>query len=305
MISGKNGFLSKYIRWEKTKFWTRHEKVQQAEPTEDVSNLDGRLHAVLFNAIKGRFSIELANVYDALIYAGASDSDISILQDDGKPAIIRSSGTQNRFVDGPATLGGLESAVDSIRQRANSNDRLFVYVTNEGNLVNFQSLVKSCNGSISEKQFEQIMQDLPVNFGLFYFTQCFGGGFAERMGYGRNIGMSIASRNETSRASGDSSVGNYFTYRLLDFIAKPGVTIGSAFDSTVNNTYCETCRKIFEIDNGDPFWMLPPMTPLQEVPQLRWQNADPSQLYLGQNAALATSKGKEIIKRAYLTLISR
>ena len=305
MGPGIDRFLSKYLRREKTRFWTRHEKVQQAEPTEDVSNLDGRIHAVLFNAIEDEHSFELARVYDALIDAGASDSDISILQDDGKPARIRSFGTQNRFVDGPATIGGLESAVDSIRQRANSNDRLFVYVTNHGGLVKWQSIVKSYDGTISEEQFERIVQDLPVNFGLFYFTQCYSGGFAERMGYGRYIGMSVASRNKKSKANGDPSVGIYFTYRLLDFIAKPSVTIGSAFDLTVNTTYCETCREIFEIVYDVPVWRLPPMPPLPEVPQLRWQNANPSQLYLGHNTGLATSKREEIIKRVYLTLISR
>ena len=38
------------MRREKGRFWTRYDKVQQAEPTEAVSNLDGSLYAVLFNA---------------------------------------------------------------------------------------------------------------------------------------------------------------------------------------------------------------------------------------------------------------
>jgi hypothetical protein len=58
------------MRREKGRIWTRYDKVQQAEPTEVVSNLDGSLYAVLFNSNEGRHSHDLRLVYHSLINAG-------------------------------------------------------------------------------------------------------------------------------------------------------------------------------------------------------------------------------------------
>ena len=139
------------MKREKGRFWTKYDKVQQAEPTEVVSNLDGSLYAILFNANEGAHSHDLRLVYHSLIDAGVSDADISVLEGDGR--------TKNRFVDKSATTRNLDSVVDSIRQKATPNDRLLVYVTNHGFLENGQCNVKSYDGTIWEKDFEQMMQE--------------------------------------------------------------------------------------------------------------------------------------------------
>ena len=112
------------MRRKKGRFWTKYDNVQQAEPNEVISNLDGSLYAILFNANEGPHSRDLRLVYGSLIDAGVSDSDIFVLEADGR--------TQNRFVDAPATIRSLESTVNSIRRKANPSDRLFVYITNHG-----------------------------------------------------------------------------------------------------------------------------------------------------------------------------
>jgi len=254
------------MRIEKGRLWTRYNKIQQAEPTERVSNLDGSLYAVLFNANQGIHSRNLALVYHSLIDAGVSDANISVLEGEGI--------TQNIFVDKPATIKSLDSVVDSIRQKATPNDRLLVYVTNYGSIVNGQCKVEAYGGTIWEKDFEQIMQNLPINFGLFYFGQCSSKGFAERMGYGRNIGISNVLREEEAlgqRGTGlVKSIGSHFTHYLFPKILKKGITIEQGFDSAVKKT------SIFR-------FLLDPINHnlSDEIPQLRWQNADPSQLYLG------------------------
>ena len=258
------------MKREKGRFWTRYDEVQQAEPTEEVSNLDGSLYAVLFNANEGPHSHDLRLVYHSLIDAGVSDVDISVLEGDGR--------TQNRFVDEPATTRNLDFVVDSIRQKATPNDRLLVYVTNHGGLVNGQCNVEAYDGTIWEKDFEQMMQDLPTNFGLFYFAQCHSGGFVERMGYGRNIGMSNALREEKS--NGQSKFGpfklrgNHFTHYLFPRILKNGITIEQGFDRAVKRDTSKL-RILTEPINFNMG---------VETPQLRYQNADPSQLYLGSTS---------------------
>jgi hypothetical protein len=191
------------------------------------------------------------------------DTNISVLEGNGR--------TQNRFVDKPATVRSLDSVVDSIRQKATPNDRLLVFVTNHGNLVNGQCNVNAYDNTISEKDFEQMMQDLPTNFGIFYFAQCYSGGFAERMGYGRNIGISNASREENSNARG-KDIGANFTRYLFPTILKASQTIENAFDRAARR------------DTGMWNWIIHPITINTEHPQLRYQNADPSQLYIGSTS---------------------
>lgn len=263
------------MRVESDRGETKFDKVQQAEPTEIVSNLDGSLYVVLFNANEGRHSYDLRQVYHSLIDTGVSDADISVLEGDGR--------TQNRFVDKPATTRGLDSVVDSIRQKASPNDKLLVYVTNHGNLVNGQCNVKTYDGTIWEKDFEQMMQDLPTNFGLFYFAQCHSGGFAERMGYGRNIGMSNADRNGES--NGNIQVGAYFTHFLFPNILVPGKNIETAFDEAVFEDTSRTRMNEFGRIEGKIYpYKEDEIGSALEIPQLRWQNADPSQLYLGSTS---------------------
>ena len=260
------------MRIEKGKFWTKYEKIQQAESTEKVQNLDGTLYAVLFNAKEGRHSYDLQLMYNSLINAKVSDLDISALEGDGK--------TRNRFVNKSATIEDLDSVVDSIRQRANLNDRLLIYLTNQGYLVNNQCNIESYDGLIYEKDFEQIMQDLPVNFGLFYFAQCHSGGFAQRMGYGRNIGMSNAGMKEESYGHMDN-VGSYFSHFLFSNVLNSKKVIEQAFDEAVYET--TSIERINNIGLREGFRYPCPERIKEsgsETPQLRWQNADPLRLYL-------------------------
>jgi len=60
------------MRRKKGRFWTKYDNVQQAEPNEVISNLDGSLYAILFNANEGPHSRDLRLVYGSLIDAGVS-----------------------------------------------------------------------------------------------------------------------------------------------------------------------------------------------------------------------------------------
>lgn len=251
-------------------FETQFEKVQQAKPTNSISNITGgSLYAVLFNAREGPHSHDLRFVYHSLIDAGVSDENILILE---------GSGRRNRLVDMAATAKNLDSAVSSIRKKSNSKDRLLFYVTNHGFLRNRQCYIKTEDGFISEQDFEKMMQDLPVNFGVFYFSQCYSGGFAERMGYGNNIGMSNVTRKEESFGRWDKGVGACFTWFLFPEILIPRRTIETAFDEAVfENTSPE---RLFHKRGRKEGRVYPRGKRAIKTPQLRWQNANPSKLCL-------------------------
>lgn len=246
----------------KAKLWAN--KVRQAEPTETVENRAGSIYAVLFNAYEGKafrgdklagaFFNDMTLVYNSLIRAGVPTSNISALEGDGQ--------THHRFVKHPAKLRSLDRVVDSIRQKATADDMLLVFVTNHGNLVNGRCNVNAYRGHIWEEDFQKVMTDLPVNLGVFYFAQCFSGGFAERMGYGRNIGISESGRNEPGIANYD---GIPFTQNLFPRLLNPKTTISDAFDHAAQRTF-------FEVNIGRHDEI--------PTPQLRWQNANPSRLYL-------------------------
>jgi hypothetical protein len=244
----------------KARFWTAYDKVQQEEKTDIINNLKGKLYAVLFNGNEGRHSYDVGLTYTSLINSGVDDKDIGVLEGDGK--------TKNRFVDRPATVKDLECMVDKVRQKSTTNDRLLVYVTNHGILENGQCGVQAHDGIMWEKDFEKIMQDIPVNFGVYYFSQCFSGGFAERMGYENNIGISSTNKKTPAYGTGKKT-GSDFTNYLFPNILKSDHTIEEAFDKAVK---CDT-------------WLwygaLCPGCINSEIPQLRYQNAIPSELFLG------------------------
>lgn len=261
------------MRKEKGRFWTRYDNVQQVEPTEVVSNLDGSLYAVLFNS--GKFkadSLDIKLAYHSLIDSGANDQNIRVLEGCGR--------TENRFDDNSATAKNLESAIDSVRQIAQPKDRLLVFITNHGSLVNGQSNFSTYDGLIWEADFEKMIQDLSINFGLFYFAQCHSGGFAERVGYGKNIGMSNVLREETAHGLDQSLCGliaprgAHFNHYIFPQVLRAGVTIERAFNMAVkrNTSRLRFLTQPLNCNIGT------------ETPQLRWQNADPSQLYLGSTS---------------------
>ncbi|MFH2028211.1 MAG: hypothetical protein ABIJ08_03670 [Nanoarchaeota archaeon] len=102
------------------------------------------------------------------------------------------------------------------------------------------------------------------------------------MGYGRNIGMSNTHREGLSH--GSIYVGNFFTNFLFPGILCEGVTIENAFDCAV---YEDTSFIKARLNmRGYVFDLYSGCESYHDLPQLRWQNADPSQLYLGSPPSL-------------------
>lgn len=251
------------MREEQKNFWYKYEKKQQEIKQEEIINKKGKLYSVLFNANEDSTgsSQSIRYIYNKLLASNNKDEDIFVLEGDGK--------TKNRFVNQPATLKSLDSVINNIRNKSTSDDKLLVYVTNHGFLKNGLSYVRAYDSNISEKDFQSLMEDIPNNYGVFHFTQCFSGGFAQRMGYNNNIGISNASKEQWSIGlKKHPDINTYFLYKN---IFKPNISIENAF------------TKASKIETG--FWLrgIYKLIGNSTTPQLRWQNADPSKLFLNNN----------------------
>ena len=250
----------------KKKLFTNSDKIEQEHPTQVINNLDGELYAILFKGPFPEFYNDFGLVYDSLLNSRVPDSNIILLDS-----------CVNRNRGYPATLEGIEDAVNSLREKVKTNDRFFFHTITHGDYRNKQAYFCGENSKIFEKDFEKIMQDLPFNFSLFYFAQCYSGPFAERMGYGSNIGMSNAAKRKSvsKRDFQKWSSNDFFTKHLFPGLLKKGKTIEHGFD--------DASWKMHNL----PYFLLgliyPPSilpNPAWQKPQLRWQNADPSKLHL-------------------------
>ena len=134
------------------------------------------------------------------------------------------------------------------------------------------------------------MQNLPVNFALFYFSQCKSGDFAKKMGDTNYIGLSSVNEKESSWSKPEYfGPGNFFTRFLIPNILDPKMSIEQAFDKTISK-YNFLTRLYFGISKKEGYFF-PTMNKSErefvlspQTPQLKWQNANPSQLYLNYNS---------------------
>lgn len=249
------------MRKETGNLWLKYNKTQQKESTEKVTNKSGNLYSILFSSGNDFGCLnDIGYIRFHLLKQGIPSSDILMLQYDGD--------SPNEGVVAPATRKGLETTLDMIRQRASSRDRLLFVVSDHGGYVNGQCCFGTHDEPLYEEDFEKIIQDLPVNFAVFYFASCYSGGFAERVGQGRNIGISNSTRKKQGYGFGEN-VGNLFTRKLFPRLLLPNQTIEKAFDSAI----LRHTNLPYRIITFNYF---------AETPQLRWQNADPSELYLGK-----------------------
>ncbi|MGV8162071.1 MAG: hypothetical protein ACP5N2_01915 [Candidatus Nanoarchaeia archaeon] len=286
------------MRTEKGRFWTRYDKVARNASAKDVNNKIGSLYAVLFNAQAGPHHEDIAKAFNSLKNAGVSNSNIFYMENKGNL-------DKNIY---PATAESLDSVISTIKQIATSNDRLLVFTTGYGFLDKGLSTLETHNGKLNEQEYQEILKDLPFNFVVSYSAQNDSRGFAERMSEGKYIGISSVKKGEEAigtqkhpikrMVAADEKI-EYkftqavnFTHFLIPELLNPGVTIEQAFDRAVyeNTSFLRVALGIGQHDT------LGPMHPVhygKETPQLIWQNADPSKLYLGLPNYLKTRQAMQ------------
>ncbi|MDD5192492.1 MAG: hypothetical protein PHH54_06435 [Candidatus Nanoarchaeia archaeon] len=210
-----------------------------------IENVPGNLYAILLNAYPREHSQNITINYLGLLNQGVNKNNIFVLEGEGI----------GLCVDLPATRAGLETAISSIKDKIKSNDRLYFHVTNHGG-INEKGLseVNLYNDKIDEADFSRLVRDINCNFGVFYFSQCHSGGFAETIARENEdfIGISNARKSRLSRRR-EVTV---FTPPLINKLFETGTTVWDAFLDAADKT--------------DP----------EDSPQLYFRNANPMKLSL-------------------------
>lgn len=264
------------MREEHKRFWYRYDKVQQGESVENIIDKGGATYAVLINTRIGDdifpFAADLGYAHDCMVKSGIPNENIVILEGDDK--ISLSKGAL------PATSKNLEEILESMRSTITEEDTFvfgfFGHSTIQDPWIRFKLpdpevyysdfLPRTADTSTRViKDFSKMLRSIKSNYSVYYFSQCHGGGFAKEVGIGNGIGISSCTRKQDAWGPQREDEGNYFNRPLFQKLFERGVTIESAFEYAAAH-YINPVRILTKI----------------VTPQLFWQNADPSTLYLGR-----------------------
>jgi len=262
------------MRIEKGRFWNRYNKVQQAESTATVNNSLGKLYVILVgdSPDNAKSFIELNQLYDVLIRSRVDVSTISILKG-------------NSNASDSASRLNLERELSQLRKLVSYEDKFLFYIATHGTFLDDGSpgILLPNKETITPLEFTIMASDMPYNYGIFYFGNCLGGEFAEAIGYHNNIGISpvqgasklVEDSFETAKKKAKRigainyihpDKGDHFANDLFYFLFDKKLSIERAFDRSV--------------EINATILPMPYACPGRITPQLRWQNADPAQLYL-------------------------
>lgn len=111
-----------------------------------------------------------------------------------------------------ASSQGVKRLFKELSSKVNENDAVFFFNFNHGDLKYMNPLqnestlfverVKEKNEivkkEIGEIELSLAVKELKNKYGVYCFPQCYGGGFAKRMGEGNGIGMSVSRANEVA-----------------------------------------------------------------------------------------------------------
>lgn len=212
---------------------------QIAEVKKEEDN--GKTYALLINGswndLFHNFSGEIDHIHNSLIKSGMQESEIYIV-----------SPQKNNN-----SKSGLEIAIKDLSEKVKPNDRFLLYVTNHGGkewvILPFgESIIKLGNDTINETQFAEQIERINSNYSVMVFSQCYSGGFAERLGRGNNIALSESRASRTSNGIDKSSYSKYFFPALLgdlpeaeiERVDKDGnrvISIEEALDYTSKNDF--------------------------------------------------------------------
>lgn len=197
-----------------------------------------------------RFEKNLLLAYLVLLENGFQRDNIYTLKSNGENNLFYS-------VDGPATREAIAAVFKHLSKIVGSQDSLFVFTTDHGKKsevtirdsdkqasMSLSTLILFNNEEINEMEFASWIEKINPREGVAIFTQCYSGGFAERITNERFVTIASASRDQVSYDNGDDQ-GCFFRPFLTAFRGKKAdtnkdgkISLKEAFDySLENNPY--------------------------------------------------------------------
>lgn len=164
----------------------------------------------------------------------------------------------------PSSKKHLKEVLNQLSRDVSPEDAFFMYALCHGEkelqvLPLGQSILSLDEGSVGERELEELLSDLHPDHSITFFNNCYSGGFAQRLGKSRNIAISTSRRNKTTNAWGGVAIerkfGKYASPFSLFFfstlrgqmpngenIPLQAATVEQAFDFAASRQHSERYR---------------------------------------------------------------
>ena len=218
----------------------------------------GRAYSVKLKTEEGKFEpvIDTPRKKHGLIVFGSGDAKFNEIVSDTSDLVYRalkdrSYNDDNLYILGekeylkegldchilPSSKKQLVEVLQHLYKDVSCDDSFFMYIFNHGFktggiLPIGQSVFSLDEGIVREEELEELLSDLHPNYSITYFNNCFSGGFALRLGKGRNIAISTSKKSKvtlgrcrTEESPGISSLFTHFFYS-----SSKDASIDEAFD---------------------------------------------------------------------------
>lgn len=254
----------------------------QSEETINPANV----HALLINGgsadkINHNFSGQLSSLYSLMTNNGVLPKNICVIDYSGE--------NKGKGINFQANNLGLERAINYLSKTVNTNDILLSHVTNHGMkqggllplgkslmLVN-NSLTHPC--MISDETYSGLMKRINSKHKIMTFGQCYSGGFADKIGKDKDIGIS---GNRSSRIRSCFSEDDFISKSFYPSIfGQVNESQRREIDKNANGRI--DVREAFEYAAKQDFFANSYMslTPFKNTPQMFYgNNVNPSGLSL-------------------------
>lgn len=208
-------------------------------------------------------------VYRTLREHGYDDENLYLLEGERNPS--------KRFSchSLPSSKEHLRVVLDHLYRDVTSKDAFFMYVLTHGGTtgvilpIGQSTFSLDSGGTVREKELEELLSDLHPDHSLTYFNSCHSGGFARRLGKGRNIAISTSRKDKvTSGWVGteiEKTVGSYaspftlFFYSALtnqmpngENLSLKNISIEKAFDYAASRQHTTKDARIGGFGKNTP-----------------------------------------------------
>jgi len=158
----------------------------------DRGMYDKKYAVIVSGSDDARYRENITLAYRTLLSNGFTPGNIFVLEAEGKKE-----GYYPYSITAPASKQNLKSLIESLHEKVDENTTFVMYVTGHG-VRNEESeiLVKGKNIAVSD--LENWLSGMHPKFGILIFDQCFGGGFAKRLGKKEYVAVSASEKDEES-----------------------------------------------------------------------------------------------------------
>lgn len=149
---------------------------------------------------------DMSTTYKTLLEDGFKKEDIYVL------------GTDINYypVDDLPSKNNVRNVFRYLKKKIDDKDMLFVYTRGHGERENKMSYLVLFGPDLNQREFSQYIKGINPRIGIYLFDQCYSGGFANRIGKGRNVAIASTQPEDESSSDINDSFSHYFMRAFRD-----------------------------------------------------------------------------------------